>query len=142
MANKFRGQVELRIEEEDESVTVYTLHYDGNALVEIEEAMGMTINTLITDRTDMMDGMKFRRVALYEGLRRDPRGRKLTLKQCGELVASSQGREIAHCVLRGIFLALGADIDKAKEEAEAAEQAAATKDSKKGDDDPLEQEAP
>lgn len=143
MANKFRGQVELRIEEEDESVTVYKLHYDGNAIVEIEEAMGYPIGVLINDKPELMDGFKFRRIALFAGLQRDPRGRKLTLKQCGEIIASSQASEISHVILRGVFLALGADIDKAKESIEANEKAAAANDVKgKAQENPLAQAQP
>ena len=130
--NRYRGQVALSIEEEDGSIKEYTLHFDGNALVDIEDAMGYPINTLIKDKPELMDGFKFRRAALHAGLQRDPRGRKITLKQCGELVASSQATAIAKAVLRGMFLALGADLSKLEETAEAEEQAAAANDKKPG----------
>jgi hypothetical protein len=123
VANPYRGQVELRLEGENEEVTLYKLHYDGNALVEIEDAMGMPINKLIKDHIELMDGFKFKRIALFHGLQRDPRGRKLTLKDCGQLVASPQSKDISHAVIRGVFLAMGVDIDKqlAKQESEQEE---------------------
>jgi hypothetical protein len=123
VANPYRGQVELRLEGENEEVTLYKLWYDGNALVEIEEAMGMPINTLIKDHIELMDGFKFKRVALFHGLQRDPRGKKLSLKDCGQMVASPQAKEISHAVIRGVFLAMGVDLDKhlAAHEAEEAD---------------------
>ena len=137
MANRYRGQVELSIEEEDESVCTYKLHYDGNALVDIEEAMGYPINVLIKDKSELMDGFKFRRAALFAGLQRDPRGRRLTLKQCGELVASAQSTMIAKTVLRGIFLALGADMDRVDEAMDPEQAEAKTKKKGKAAENPL-----
>jgi len=122
MANKYRGQVELTIDGEDETQNVYTLHYDGNALVEIEDVMGYPMSSLVTDKVALMDGFKFRRAALFHGLQRDRQGRKLTLKQCGELVASDQGKEIARKIIKGVFLAMGHDIDKLEAEAAAKEE--------------------
>ncbi len=147
MANPYRGQIDLRIEGEDDEAKVYKLHYDGNALVELEEVMGLPINVILRDKIELMDGFKFRRAALYYGLQRDPRGKKLTLRECGEIVSSPQGRDIHYTCLRGVFLAMGMDVEKEqkkleKEQKELDAEAEGKKPAKKKkaegrDNDPL-----
>lgn len=120
MANPYRGEVELQVENEAEELKCYTLIYDGNALVEIEEALGVSMGAILRD-PEMMNAFRFQRTALYQGLRRDPKGRKVTLTQCGELICSPQRAKILHAVTRGIFLAMGVDIDAPEVKAAAGE---------------------
>lgn len=145
MANQYRGQVDLSIEGADETVNVYRLQYDGNALVELEEVMGMAINDLVQNHIKLMDGFKFRRAALFYGLQKDPRGKKLTLIQCGQMIASDQGKKIHEAILQGVFMALGFDYRKSLAEREALIAAGKDPDADeeqkpKDSDDPLDPE--
>lgn len=113
MANPFRGEVELRLKGDNDEETVYRLIYDCNTLVEIEEAMGKTVTQLLANGCEAMTGYKFLRMALFQGLQRDRAGKKLTLRQCGDLIGSPQQGVIAEAIMRGMQLALGVKPDKA-----------------------------
>lgn len=134
MANPYRGQVELSINNSDGSVNVYKLHFDGNTLVELEEVMGVPINVMISRTPEIMMGHRFLRTALFHGLKRDAQGKKLSLAKCGELVGSDQHDEIRETVIQGVMLALGHDYKEALKKRNQVDGGA-----EEGQDDPLEQ---
>jgi len=80
VANKFKGDVSFESGEK-----TYTMRFSANALCEIEEALGMGINTvsnLLADKETMR--LKMVRVVFWAGLR--DHHPETTLHQAGEII--------------------------------------------------------
>lgn len=113
-ANPYRGEVDLTVELEDGAHKKYKLSFNCSNIVALEEQLGepgTSFNWL---------SFKTRQAALYQALRKDAGGSRLTMAQCGDMICSADGLRISRAVMRAYFLAAsGVDIEKKLAELES-----------------------
>lgn len=131
MANIHRGEYTVKINGVD-----FVLKFDSNAFAELEDALGESMQSLLSD-IDEKISFRFVRAALYAGMLHDRRFKpgKWTLEKAGSLITMQNMGEIAAGVMYAIASAVSGKSpdDLAKEQAASKEPATKSE----GGGDPL-----
>lgn len=98
MANKQRGYVEIELDK------VRQIRFDLNALVEVEEALGVTFDKL--QEAAAKGGMKVMRKVLWIGLKQEDAD--LTEHQVGAMIDASNVGKVSEAISEAFGAATGA----------------------------------
>lgn len=101
MANKFRGEAVLVIEE---NVKALTLVFDANALCEVEDATGLGMEAIVSKMGDRKSAsVSFARALLFGAARRN---HKLTLEEAGDVISEVGFAPVMEAIYKAMTAAM------------------------------------